>query len=127
MCEDCFLVEINGIPTKPFPAKKGLRQGDPIFPFLFDLAMEYLSRCLGRVREILLLTLFFFSEIFFSQVSGLEADLDKFQMYFGGIVDDIQQTMLNILHNYIGLLPFRFQGVPLSYKKLSYSYVGRLQ
>lgn len=42
---------VNGQPTKPFDAKKGLRQGDPLSSFLFALGIEYLSRCLGSLEE----------------------------------------------------------------------------
>ncbi|XP_048493464.1 uncharacterized protein LOC125494011 [Beta vulgaris subsp. vulgaris] len=40
----------NGSSCKPFTARKGLRQGDPMSLFLFALGMEYLSRCLGNLK-----------------------------------------------------------------------------
>ncbi|XP_056695389.1 uncharacterized protein [Spinacia oleracea] len=46
-----YSILINGCPTKPIPAKKGLRQGDPISPYLFSLGMEYLSRCLAALAD----------------------------------------------------------------------------
>lgn len=46
-----YSILINRIPSPPFPAKKGPRQGDPLSPFLFVLTMEYLNRHLRTLRH----------------------------------------------------------------------------
>nr|GEV84740.1 cysteine-rich receptor-like protein kinase [Tanacetum cinerariifolium] len=50
---------VNGSPTDEFRIRKGLRQGDPLYPFLFILAMEGLHMLIYRV-------------IHFSQLHGLQ-------------------------------------------------------
>lgn len=42
---------VNGEMTSHIQAKKGLRQGDPMSPYVFVLAMEYLDRCLQSLKK----------------------------------------------------------------------------
>lgn len=46
-----YSIVINGTPTPSFPAKKRVRQGDPMSPFLYVLAMEYITRLLHTLKE----------------------------------------------------------------------------
>lgn len=47
-----FSILVNGTPTDTFNATRGIRQGDPISPFLFILAAEGLGRIIRReLRE----------------------------------------------------------------------------
>ncbi|XP_057719506.1 uncharacterized mitochondrial protein AtMg01250-like [Arachis stenosperma] len=43
-----MLVLINGSPSKPFKMERGLRQGDPLSPFLFVLIVDVLHRMIGE-------------------------------------------------------------------------------
>lgn len=50
ICITSYSILANGMPIKPFAAKKGLIQGDHMSPYLFALAMEYLSRSLTSLK-----------------------------------------------------------------------------
>lgn len=45
ICSPYFSININGGVHRFFKDKRGIRQGDPISPYIFDLAIEYLTRC----------------------------------------------------------------------------------
>lgn len=47
----CFLVLINGSPSRFFNSSHGLRQEDPLSPLLFVVVIEALSRLLSTLVD----------------------------------------------------------------------------
>ncbi|GJY96979.1 RNA-directed DNA polymerase, eukaryota [Tanacetum coccineum] len=69
---DCGSVLVNGSPSSEFQFLKGLKQGDPISPFLFILIMESLHLSFTRVinaglfKGIKINPSFYFSHLFYA-------------------------------------------------------------
>jgi hypothetical protein len=51
------VVLLNGVPRKTFHCKRGVRQGDPLSPLLFILAVDFLQTLLNAAKDRGLLSL----------------------------------------------------------------------
>ena len=44
---------LNGVPSKPFKPYWGIRQGDPLSPFIFILMSEGIGRMLNHAKNLI--------------------------------------------------------------------------
>ena len=146
-----FTVCLNGSSSGFFKSSKGLRQGDPLSPYLFVLAMEVFSRVLQsrfdqgyisyhpKTSGISLSHLMFADDvmIFFdgteASLHGINETLDDFASWSGlhmnrdkthlfhAGLSDLEAVAISRHGFPIASLPIRYLGLPLMHRKLRIS------
>ncbi|XP_026453386.1 uncharacterized protein LOC113354187 [Papaver somniferum] len=125
-----FSILVNKSATGYFKSKKGIRQGDPISPFLFLLVGEALTFMIKRAQEQGLLsddTLIFLDAdieqvknlgivlLSFEMLTGLKINFAKSQIFGVGYDGDLN-AFSSLLGCYNGVLPTTYLGLPLGDK-----------
>lgn len=150
-----FSININGSPRGFIKSSRGLRQGDPLSPFLFCVAMEFFSILMHRAAYVDKIKPIYAQETGISHLiyaddlmiftkatagnattindileqlknyAGLDINLLKSKVYFSKGAKDTT-NILNILGMKEGKLPVKYLGVPLSHNYLKYNNCGDL-
>ncbi|XP_052181660.1 uncharacterized protein LOC127794528 [Diospyros lotus] len=145
-----YSVKINGQLNGFFPGGRGLRQGDPLSPYLFVLVMQVLQGIIHYSRasdfqyhwkceQTSLVMLMFADDLLmfshgdpssvsilksclerFSSLSGLVANPSKSDCFVSCKDPSLQEAIYNAYGFRRGRLPIRYLGVPLLSSKLSY-------
>ncbi|XP_075492539.1 uncharacterized protein LOC142530599 [Primulina tabacum] len=113
-----YSIALNGQFHGHFKGQRGLRQGDPLSPFLFTLCIEVLSRSLKRMSRNVSVGLVMKCLNAFGDMAGLRVNLLKSNIYMAGVDDRSKQDIIQLTGFAPGTLPFRYLGVPLAAKKL---------
>lgn len=142
-----FSIKLNGSLCDYFAGAKGLRQGDPLSPYLFSIAMNILSCMLDsqsstfkhhwRCKELDITHLFFADDVLlfshgdvvsidyimqklmvFSQLSGLKPNTLKSHSFMSNCSDTTLDWFDSTFSIPRGTLPVKFLGVPLIVSKL---------
>ncbi|GJS03467.1 RNA-directed DNA polymerase, eukaryota, reverse transcriptase zinc-binding domain protein [Tanacetum coccineum] len=122
-----FSICVNGERNRYFKGGRGLRQGDPMSPYIFTLgckdleithlcfADDFLVLCHGDMQSVKVVKKALDS---FSALNGLVPNLGKGTIFFSNLEESIINEILEIMPFKIGKLPVFYLGVPLITKQI---------
>nr|XP_043612553.1 uncharacterized protein LOC122584456 [Erigeron canadensis] len=113
-----YSICINGITHGFFRGRRGLRQGDPLSPYLFTLDMEILTLILKRRADIASVKTVMESLDDYKSISRLAPSLPKSTAFFRNVLNHVKLSILSILPFKEGRLPVKYLGVPLISSRL---------
>ncbi|KAL0295882.1 UNVERIFIED_CONTAM: Retrovirus-related Pol polyprotein from type-2 retrotransposable element R2DM, partial [Sesamum calycinum] len=123
-----FSISLNGSIYGYFPGARGLRQGDPMSPYLFVLVMEIWTTLLRhrvqndpnfqfhwKCKEHRILSLCFADDV----LLFCKAHIPSVQIIISKSGQNEKQQILNLLGFQEGSLPVKYLGVPLTSSRLT--------
>ncbi|GJT87228.1 RNA-directed DNA polymerase, eukaryota, reverse transcriptase zinc-binding domain protein [Tanacetum coccineum] len=123
-----FSICINGKRYGYFKSGRGIRQWDPMSPYLFTLVMEVLSLIIQRRVSKNYKSIEVLKEglMEFSKISGLIPNMNKSTIFFGSVKAIEKRRNLEIMPFTVGQLPMKYLGVPLITKNIGITEFNQL-